>query len=224
MLDGEFFIDGINGVRYLFKKGNCYLIPSGFSYRFGCEESMEHIYFHIRLAGDGGTDLLETVKAPIEASIEGTDAELMRLRGLVGSESLTDTLLLECELRGYIGRLIERNSVKLENRVYTAEIRAVLEYISAHPTIGLSIRELSERTRLGQSTLTRRFRKETGLSIGEYIDRAIMLRAEQELLKTDRSILSISEELGFCDQFYFSRKFKDTYGVSPSEYRKRPSF
>jgi AraC-like DNA-binding protein len=56
--------------------------------------------------------------------------------------------------------------------------------------------------------------------IGEYIDRAIMLRAEQELLKTDRSILSISEELGFCDACHFTKNFSKNVGTSPLSYRK----
>ena len=35
------------------------------------------------------------------------------------------------------------------------------------------------------------------------------------------SALEISERLGFCDQFYFSRRFKEKYGSSPREYRKK---
>ena len=36
-------------------------------------------------------------------------------------------------------------------------------------------------------------------------------------------ISRISERYGFCDQFYFSRRFKEKFGVTPQKYRKMNS-
>ena len=48
----------------------------------------------------------------------------------------------------------------------------------------------------------------------------INIEAEQLLLKSDLTVLQISERFGFCDQFYFSRRFKMKYGETPQKYRK----
>jgi two-component system response regulator YesN len=47
-----------------------------------------------------------------------------------------------------------------------------------------------------------------------------MQKAAELLTTTAASISQISEELGFDDVKYFSRKFKKQYGVSPASYRK----
>ncbi len=49
-----------------------------------------------------------------------------------------------------------------------------------------------------------------------------MARARELLLTTDRSIADIAEEVGYPDQFYFSRQFQAVTGSSPRHFR-RPS-
>ena len=46
-----------------------------------------------------------------------------------------------------------------------------------------------------------------------------MFKAERMLTTTNISVLKISELLGFCDPFYFSRKFKEMYGAPSSKHR-----
>ena len=64
------------------------------------------------------------------------------------------------------------------------------------------------------------FKKEIGVSVGRYIDDRLMYVAELELRRGEKSINEISDMLGFCDQFYFSRRFSQTYGIPPIKYRK----
>ncbi|MBP3742789.1 MAG: helix-turn-helix transcriptional regulator, partial [Treponema sp.] len=45
-------------------------------------------------------------------------------------------------------------------------------------------------------------------------------KARQLLESTDLSIKEITAEVGYNDQNYFSRIFKNKYGLSPKEYRK----
>ncbi|NOS68584.1 MAG: helix-turn-helix domain-containing protein [Verrucomicrobia bacterium] len=50
-----------------------------------------------------------------------------------------------------------------------------------------------------------------------------MQRAVQLLNATELSIKQISDQLGFSDQFYFSRAFRKMHNHSPSEHRRRYS-
>lgn len=38
-----------NGETMPLEQGNCYLLPAGFSFSYGCHTSMEQIFFHVRL-------------------------------------------------------------------------------------------------------------------------------------------------------------------------------
>jgi len=95
VVSGGFYIVGEDGERFQLSAGNVYLVPSGYSYSFGCEESMKHIYFHIRLADFDRLDLLERFGTPASARIE---TDIRRLNELMLSGDRAATLAIECEI------------------------------------------------------------------------------------------------------------------------------
>jgi len=64
------------------------------------------------------------------------------------------------------------------------------------------------------------FRKEVGVSVGQYIDDQLMRTAQERLDQTNDSIAKISQSLGFADSYYFSRRFKQLCGITPLRYRR----
>ena len=56
------------------------------------------------------------------------------------------------------------------------------------------------------------------------ISERIIIEAKRELYLTNKSIKEIGGELGYEDEFYFSRFFKKHTNISPSTYRKTVSF
>ncbi len=56
-----------------------------------------------------------------------------------------------------------------------------------------------------------------------YLNHLRMQRAVQLLNTTPLSIKAIGDQLGFSDQFYFSRAFNKLHGHSPTEHRRRYS-
>lgn len=220
IIDGEFHIITDSGKLIEFQKGNAYLIPAGSSYRFGCKRNMKHVYFHLQLCSSDKIDLLGDINEPISVGL----AESFPFENLVSltlSENYIDNFKAEAEVRKTLCDMLFKNGITLEENEYSPEIKCAIEYISKNLSVDLGISDICEKINLAPSTLTRKFRKETGMSVGEYIDKLIMFGAERALLSTDASILEISEEFGFCDQFYFSRRFKEKYGISPREYRKK---
>jgi len=81
------------------------------------------------------------------------------------------------------------------------------------------VREVAEHCYVSAALLRRRFREEMGMSPAAYIERCVMQEARRRLTEGEESLGVISERLGFCDQFYFSRRFRAFFGVSPREYR-----
>lgn len=220
IIDGEFHIVTESKKKIEFKKGNAYLIPAGSTYRFGCQKNMKHVYFHLQLCASDKIDVLGDVPEPISMSL-GEDFPFDRLVKFTLSDNYVDSFMAEAEVRRVLCELLIKNGITLAENEYSPEIKTAIEYISKNLSVELGISDICEKINLAPSTLTRKFRKETGMSVGEYIDKLIMFRAERALISSDCSILEISEEFGFCDQFYFSRRFKEKYGISPREYRKK---
>lgn len=84
-----------------------------------------------------------------------------------------------------------------------------------------NISEMAQELFVDPRTLYNLFKRYSGCSPKVYIRNYVMDTASYLLLNTTKSLAEISEEIGFTNQFHFSRVFKETYGVSPREYRKR---
>jgi len=80
--------------------------------------------------------------------------------------------------------------------------------------------DIAKSLHISPSHLRRRFRKLTGLSIGNYQIHYRMNRAIKFLMNTDTSLTDIAELSGYNSLAAFSRSFKLHFGLTPSEYRK----
>lgn len=98
-------------------------------------------------------------------------------------------------------------------------IQTVVEYLISHPTERFSIAYLCDIAQMSPSSLRRHFKEHTGKTPGDFIKEVRIMVAARQLLATNERISTIAYDLGFTDQNYFSRKFKQVFGVSPSQYR-----
>jgi AraC-like DNA-binding protein len=181
---------------------------------------MKHAHFHIRLCGFDKMDVLGEIGTPVSVPIS-SGYSCDELARLALSEDAADVFKMETELRRAICDILASTGKSFTTCEYSREIKNIIGYIRKNLSLSLNIPDIAREFGFSQSTLTRRFRREIGMSIGEYIDKLIMFEAERALVSTSASVLEISESFGFCDQFYFSRRFREKYGVSPREYRKK---
>ncbi len=95
----------------------------------------------------------------------------------------------------------------------------ILEYIHENLNKEITIDELSFLFHYNKTYIMKRFKKEIGLTIHNYIN---SIRIYNSLLdfQADNYILSIALKHGFNSLEYFSETFKNIVGVSPSIYRK----
>jgi AraC-like DNA-binding protein len=217
ILRGGFYIESAHGERLELSVGKAYLIPSGYSFSYGCPDEARHLYFHIRLSDFDSLDGLSRISLPtaIPYPLDGE-----RLSAALHTGDAASALLIESEIFSAISKIAAEHPGVLDAPTYSRVVANAIEYISNHLSVQLTVPEIAESVYTAQSTLQIRFRQETGMSVGEYIDYRVMLSAVQQLITTTRQILEISDSLGFCDQFYFSRRFKEKYGVSPRTFRK----
>lgn len=101
-------------------------------------------------------------------------------------------------------------------------INTILEIMSQEQDYALTIDEVAKRLFISPSTLARRFNHATGVTFHKYF---INLRLERscELLRNfpSATLHDVAAQLGFYDEFHFSKAFTRKYTYSPSEYRRR---
>ncbi|WP_312371053.1 AraC family transcriptional regulator [Lachnoclostridium sp.] len=85
----------------------------------------------------------------------------------------------------------------------------------------IHIETIADNMHLNRSYLSALFKQETGRSIKQYLQNYRLTRAESLLTSTNLPIYEISYSVGFQDPMYFSRLFKSTLGITPSQYRNK---
>lgn len=79
----------------------------------------------------------------------------------------------------------------------------------------------SGRLHITSNALSKSVKKEFGKTPSQLINERTILEAKRLLHLTYRSVKEIALELGFDDEFYFSRYFKNAVGSSPKKYREK---
>lgn len=81
------------------------------------------------------------------------------------------------------------------------------------------INRLSSELCMSRSTLSRKLKTITGQTPIDFVHNIKMKNACRLLKETDKSITEIAYELGIDDSRYFSRRFKETFKMTPTQYR-----
>ncbi|MFL5745706.1 MAG: GlxA family transcriptional regulator, partial [Niastella sp.] len=95
------------------------------------------------------------------------------------------------------------------------------EHIESNPAALYTIDELCTKLAVGKRTFERKFKKRTGNSIAEYIQRVKVEYAKKQLESGNKNINEIIYEVGYNDVDAFRRVFKKHTDLSPVDYRKK---
>ena len=94
--------------------------------------------------------------------------------------------------------------------------------ITNHDDEALTLRILSQKLGYSEFYMTRKFKEISGMQFRDYLRQRKLAFALKEMRDNERNILDIALDYGFSSHEAFTRAFKGTYGITPSEYRKRP--
>lgn len=85
---------------------------------------------------------------------------------------------------------------------------------------GITLASVSKKVGLSTSYLSRLFKTQLGKTFSEYVMSVRISGAKQLLLSTNKSVMEIATETGFCNGDYLSTCFKKCVGLSPLNFRK----
>lgn len=133
---------------------------------------------------------------------------------IVGSNNIDDT-------KAAIKRTIDLIASGLERENHhDLAMNNAKAYIEKYYMKDISLDEISLVAGYSKSHFSRTFKEMTGVNFSKYLVQVRIENAEKLLINSDQSIYDISLEVGFNDYSYFSKAFKDAYGLSPKDYRK----
>lgn len=198
--------------------GYAYLIPANLYHEYGCS-GMRKMYFIVRIRSTGRRDLTGTVGKLCRAKYDPQD--MQTLLACYDKSDFYSIMQLRMLVMKYVVQVLQENGVPSpSSNPHSELVGKAISYITSHLRSDLTVKEICDALYVSESKLRSTFYAETGTSIGAYIDNFVMQKAKEQLAAPSLSIAQIAAGLNFCDQFYFSRKFKSHFGVTPSAYRK----
>jgi len=108
------------------------------------------------------------------------------------------------------------------NNIDSTFIEKIKNYIDVNIDKQISLSIVAEKFNMSLSYISRIFRDGTGTNFSDYV---LIKKIEKaaELLMTERKadVSEIAERLGYFNLSYFSKLFKERYGITPLQYRKK---
>lgn len=99
--------------------------------------------------------------------------------------------------------------------------REMLSYIQQHYTEKMTLGDLAKEFHMSEKYLSRYFKQHFGLNFKQYLMHLRMMQAKHMLETSAYSVLEVALSAGFPSVNYFIRTFKELYGITPLQYRKK---
>ena len=132
------------------------------------------------------------------------------------------------EFAALLGELARCNDYRLlsavqlqsfEDDASLARTSGVVAYLTEHYREDFSMADVAARLGMSESSFSRYFRRATGNSFTDFVNRLRINRACQLLMETDRYITNVCYDVGFNNVANFNRRFRQIKGMTPKEFR-----
>ncbi|MGI6114475.1 MAG: AraC family transcriptional regulator, partial [Mahellales bacterium] len=100
------------------------------------------------------------------------------------------------------------------------EYKAMVDYVRKHYNQKISLDDFASHLGYNKNYLCLKFKKEMGITIGEYIKRYRIQKAKELMKFSDYALKQICQMVGFESIHYFSKVFKAYEGISPGSYKE----
>lgn len=230
----------INGRNYPMIRGDFYIMNTEDSHSFMIEQNLVYFQMLFRESLFTASELAVLREFPVFVEwLYSRDIgskkfnlasahyhELEQLAMAMAKEFENRTVAYRLRTKSlFIGFLIQalrfmNISKPLGNSGHNLQISKAIDYIHQHSHEKITIAGLAALTKVSGNYFGELFRKETGVSVFDYIGRVRIERARYELENSDKTVSEIAAELGFCDASYFSNSFHKYTGMYPRAYRQ----
>ena len=117
------------------------------------------------------------------------------------------------EMLGIALRLVDRDRPQ---RAWVSDVKRLLRETYAER---VSLEDLGERIGIHPASLSRGFRLDEGVTVGEYLARVRVQQACRLMTSPGSTLAEVAVACGFADQSHLTRVFKSVTGSAPGVFR-----
>lgn len=225
IMEGEGYLK-IGGHTHYPTPGQLYLLPAGVEQSYGTLNSNTFGKYWCHFSSKvGDLELFSLVETSPFIQIQDQADMRDKFEQLIHwhhRDSLTSKMRITSILLDIICTFMERcDAIQINLGLLgpLEKVQSSIDYINDHLGDRLSVSELAQRLHFHPNYFIRIFKKATGYTPVQYVNRLRMERAKHLLSSTDANVLTIADSIAM-DIAYFSRMFKGNTGFTPTRYRE----
>ncbi len=167
------------------------------------------------------------LKLMVQSKITNSYETMEKIIGDEYNDFVKDALNVK-ELETYIVNVMVALAKEIDETVDPLELKEqhkVIDkakaYIAAHLSEKITLKMISENVYLSETYFSFLFKKITGVTYIDYIQKLRMQEAKKLLVNTTYKVYKVAELIGYNDYKYFSVQFKKYAALTPKEYRNQ---
>jgi AraC-like DNA-binding protein len=127
-------------------------------------------------------------------------------------------VLLHALIEEFQSSALERVEI-LRRQEQIARLKPLFDHVREHYADPIPLHKAAALCGTSKAVLGREFKRASGMTLGNYLNQIRMRHAVELLEETSKPIAAIALQLGFSDQSHFDRRFRQTFGWTPSQHR-----
>ena len=159
-------------------------------------------------------------RAAIEGGLSVNTAKGIEEHYMTEIEKASTQTELKNIFNSMVGDYVTKVRECRENPLISKSIRECCDYIRVNVQKPLTVEQIAGEMGYTTYYFTKKFNKEMGIKVTDYIKQVRIEYAKVALITTNRSIQDISDSLQFGSRNYFSKVFHSIVGVTPAAYRE----
>ncbi|MFC9773966.1 helix-turn-helix domain-containing protein [Paenibacillus chitinolyticus] len=204
----------------------CYMIPPGTSYRLRMDSDRCLTYYRItcRIVYCQGSHTALYLKPLVRGRVEWSVypfARAVRLADLLTESEPSGELqhfYRQLQFQELMGFLLEHNVNSPEPSSCTHAVENSIRYIQEHYRRPITVKFLAEQARVPHWQYSTIFQELTGKKPLDYLNELRIEKAKEWLRTTREPLREIARRVGFADEYYFNRRFRQVTGITPRQY------
>lgn len=159
----------------------------------------------------------------VYAQLKSKEIEVHKLyMGKTNDQLFMQSLHSIEDMQAYIAYLVNTAAEYLNAAEQPKSVvHEITHYIRTHYGEDLTRNSLGDLVYLNPDYLARLFKKEMGISLGNYVIHTRLAAARHLLETTTQSVHAIARHVGYTNYSHFTKLFKQEMGCSPNDYRKK---
>ena len=127
---------------------------------------------------------------------------------------------LKIFVKSFCAEVAEKQYTVIDEK-YNSLVESILSYIDDNLSDNITLKTLADKFYFSPNYISTLFKKHNGLSFSQYMVNARIEKSKKLMENMDMKLYNIAQAVGYDDADYFSKKFKQVTGTSPSQWRIR---